>query len=503
MNAAPPVADPRLPLLGRDIGPVGRVTRMLGGGWLVLAGVRMLTDGPRLGPGDAITGVDTVLAFTVLYIGLVHGLGDRVLTRLNPWTATSLLLTPILALSVATAFVDLPRALIAGAYGYVGGSLLLISIAGYGGCEIIGIPEVLLRRRYPVYCPLNAVDAVERPFRRNVHRTADRIAGVLALLAGIYYFLLQSVLAMLDVHPPIDSRWGVVLLARPSSCLPDAPGSASAKRAGPGPVTRRAAMASEHWHCWRQSADYSSSARSSSPSRCSSSRSTGAVSSQAFASCALPLRRTARVELCNRTVTGGRTSAHDAPVPDTDGRSGFRTSGTEEAMARIPLISTDDATGELAETFAEIEAKAGKVGNVWRALANNPRMLKAVWDRRQSVMEGAALPLATKEAIALAVSEANSCKYCVTNHSAALSRLGESTDRIEEIRRQQGRDDAEQLLLDFAVRVSTNPHAVTDAQLDELRSAGHSDAAIFEAAGVATHYTALNRFLDTFDVDLD
>jgi uncharacterized peroxidase-related enzyme len=172
-------------------------------------------------------------------------------------------------------------------------------------------------------------------------------------------------------------------------------------------------------------------------------------------------------------------------------------------VARIPLIDPAKAQGAAAETFAEIESHAGKVGNVWRALANNPRMLKAVWDRRQSVMAGEALPLTTKEAIALAVSEANQCKYCVTNHSAALSRLGESTDRIERIRQRQGNDPAEQALLDFAVLSSTNPHAVTDGQFEDLRRHGYSDEAIFEAVGVATHYTALNRFLDVFQVDLD
>jgi len=172
-------------------------------------------------------------------------------------------------------------------------------------------------------------------------------------------------------------------------------------------------------------------------------------------------------------------------------------------MARIPLVDPDTATGALAETFGEIKSHAGKVGNIWRALGNNPRLLKAVWDRRQAVMEGDALPMATKEAIALAVSEANACTYCVTNHSAALSRLGESTERIEQIRQHKGRDQADQALLDFCVKSSTDPHSISDGEFEELRSLGYSDEAIFEAVGVATHYTAVNRFLDTFLVDLD
>lgn len=172
-------------------------------------------------------------------------------------------------------------------------------------------------------------------------------------------------------------------------------------------------------------------------------------------------------------------------------------------MARIPLVDPDEATGDLADTFEEIRAHAGKVGNVWRALGNHPATLKAVWDRRQAVMESDVLPLTTKEAIALAVSEANACTYCVTNHSAALRRLGESDERIEQVRRREGRDEADQALLDFAVEVSTNPHGLRDDDFDQLRKLGWSDAELFEAAGVATHYTALNRFLDAFLVDLD
>jgi uncharacterized peroxidase-related enzyme len=173
-------------------------------------------------------------------------------------------------------------------------------------------------------------------------------------------------------------------------------------------------------------------------------------------------------------------------------------------MARVPLIDRDAATGEAAEVFDEIESKGAKVGNIWRALANQPRMLRAVWDRRQAVMEGDALSLTEKEAIALAVSQANDCKYCVTNHSASLSRLGESTERIEEIRNQRGKGEADQALLDFSVKVSTDPHSITDDEFNALKSVhGYTDDQIFEAVGVATHYTAVNRFLDAMLVDLD
>ena len=172
-------------------------------------------------------------------------------------------------------------------------------------------------------------------------------------------------------------------------------------------------------------------------------------------------------------------------------------------MARVTLVDPATATGELAETFSEIESHAGKVGNIWRALANNPKMLKAVWDRRNSVMGSDSLPHITKEAIALAVSSANNCEYCVVAHSASMSRLGESTERIDDILALQGKDEAEQALIDVCVRAVTDPHALEDKDFDRLRDLGHSDAAIFDAIGVATHYAAINKFLDSFQVDLD
>lgn len=211
MSPPPTATDHQLPVLGRDMGTVGRVTRALVGGWLVLASVRVLVETPRLGPSDVAVAAGTVLALTVLYTALVRVLGDRVLTRLNPWTGTSMLLTPVVVLALAMTVVDVPRGLVAGSFAYGGVSLLLVSVTGYGGCEVVGIPAALLRRRYTVFCPLNVVDAVEHPLR-HARPLPEKVAAVLAALAGIYYFLLNGVLDTAGVDPPVDPRWGVVLL---------------------------------------------------------------------------------------------------------------------------------------------------------------------------------------------------------------------------------------------------------------------------------------------------
>ncbi|MGH3382134.1 MAG: DUF6410 domain-containing protein, partial [Actinoallomurus sp.] len=197
-------------VLGRDAGPYGRIARVLAGAWLVLAGVSQVAhDG--LGLVEVAELLGYALAAALLYLAATYLFGVRTLTRLNTWTASALLLLPVMVVYALSA-VAVPRPLLAGLYAYVGVSVLLIGMVGYGGCEIVGLPVILLRRRYVVYCALNAIDAAERPLTHGPGRSAHRVAGLLAVVAGAYYFLLQPLFGLLGVRVPFAPRWGVLLL---------------------------------------------------------------------------------------------------------------------------------------------------------------------------------------------------------------------------------------------------------------------------------------------------
>ena len=77
--------------------------------------------------------------------------------------------------------------------------------------------------------------------------------------------------------------------------------------------------------------------------------------------------------------------------------------------------------------------------NFWRVLATNPVQLDVVWTTLKTLMHpeaaGRNSPLepATREIIALAVSATNGCAYCVNSHTAALKKLGLSTETIGEV----------------------------------------------------------------------
>lgn len=95
-------------------------------------------------------------------------------------------------------------------------------------------------------------------------------------------------------------------------------------------------------------------------------------------------------------------------------------------MATVPLLSDAEATPEARAVFDEIRAARGTeyVNNFWRALAHDPALLCATWDRLRVAMAPGALDPLVKEMLYVAVSTANGCCYCIHSHTAAARAKG-------------------------------------------------------------------------------
>lgn len=95
-------------------------------------------------------------------------------------------------------------------------------------------------------------------------------------------------------------------------------------------------------------------------------------------------------------------------------------------MATLPLITDEEAGPQARAVFDDIRAKRNTdyVSNFWRALAHDPALLKATWERVQEVMAPGELDPLVKELIYVAVSTANGCSYCVHSHTAGARAKG-------------------------------------------------------------------------------
>ncbi|MEL7125140.1 MAG: carboxymuconolactone decarboxylase family protein [Pseudomonadota bacterium] len=104
-------------------------------------------------------------------------------------------------------------------------------------------------------------------------------------------------------------------------------------------------------------------------------------------------------------------------------------------MGTVPLISDDAASAEVLAVFDDIRAVRGTeyVNNFWRALANDPALLAATWDRLKDVMGPGELDPLVKQMLYIAVSVANGCTYCIHSHTAAARAKGMSAAQQGEL----------------------------------------------------------------------
>ena len=96
-------------------------------------------------------------------------------------------------------------------------------------------------------------------------------------------------------------------------------------------------------------------------------------------------------------------------------------------MARISLVEPDQATPDVKEIYEQ--KLKGKPGNVQKALAHRPEMLKNFLSFYASV--GRSLDRKLYELIYIRVSMINECRYCLQHHLASSKRVGLVAVRFE------------------------------------------------------------------------
>ena len=176
-------------------------------------------------------------------------------------------------------------------------------------------------------------------------------------------------------------------------------------------------------------------------------------------------------------------------------------------MPKINTIEKDVASSEVRTIYDDIEAAFGMVPNLFKTSAHYPPLLKANWEKVKAVMMGGAMSRKAKEAIAVLVSNDNSCDYCVGAHTAMLKMLEVSEEEISFLLNGElekaGINGKEAALIRLAMAANINPHTIPGSLFDELKLQGATDAEVVEALGVMETFTAFNKFLDALEVAID
>jgi uncharacterized peroxidase-related enzyme len=170
-------------------------------------------------------------------------------------------------------------------------------------------------------------------------------------------------------------------------------------------------------------------------------------------------------------------------VATVDNTTTHPTQNRRNIMARINIVSAESANPEQKALYEAIHAQLGMVPNFLKVFANSPAALKAFLGLHGIAGDGSLDPL-TRERIALALAQQNSCTYCLSAHTAIGRKVGLDGAEIDANRAGGSRDEKAAVAVRFARSLVAHMGEVTTDELAGMRNAGYSEADIVE---VITH----------------
>ena len=175
-------------------------------------------------------------------------------------------------------------------------------------------------------------------------------------------------------------------------------------------------------------------------------------------------------------------------------------------IARIPVPEIDHLDEETRKYFKICEDKLGMVPNVLRTYTVNMekfRLFTAYYNNLMLNDNDCDLTILEREMIAVVVSSANRCYYCLVAHGQAVRQisgdpqLGEMLVMNYRVAELSQRTRA---MLDFVWKLTKKPFDISEDDRELLRKVNFSDKDIFDISDVASFFNYTNRMAHGLDM---
>jgi uncharacterized peroxidase-related enzyme len=148
--------------------------------------------------------------------------------------------------------------------------------------------------------------------------------------------------------------------------------------------------------------------------------------------------------------------------------------------------------------------KLGFVPNVFSTYSLKPQRLRNFMAMYNDIMlSKSGLSKLEREMIAVVVSSANRCYYCLVAHGAAVRQLSGDPELGEMMAlnyRVAHLDTRQRTMLDFAWKLTTTPNLVDDADRDGLRAIGLTNDDLFDLSETVAFFNLSNRMASASDM---
>ena len=173
-------------------------------------------------------------------------------------------------------------------------------------------------------------------------------------------------------------------------------------------------------------------------------------------------------------------------------------------IVRVDLPDQEGLDEDIAKYFAVCQEKLGLVPYVLRAYTGNQVKLRNFMSFYNDLMlSESGLSKLEREMIAVVVSSANRCYYCLVAHGQAVRRLSGDPQlgemmvmnyRVAELEPRQ------RAMLDYAWKLTESPREIGESDRQALREVGFTDADIFDITDTAAFFNYTNRLAHGLDM---
>lgn len=177
-------------------------------------------------------------------------------------------------------------------------------------------------------------------------------------------------------------------------------------------------------------------------------------------------------------------------------------------MARVAMASSENDTDPLiGQIFDWVTQMEGAVPNHFLVELNFPEYFKAKLGSTRILWEAGELTPPEIQHVGILVSRANGCPYCTAAFCTILNQGLQTPESYVAGLAENGIDALEggrlKTLLEFALKVNSDPKSVTDADVDGLRETGLTDRGVVQLIHLVSDFGSYNRLNLALATDYD
>ena len=173
-------------------------------------------------------------------------------------------------------------------------------------------------------------------------------------------------------------------------------------------------------------------------------------------------------------------------------------------MTWIRTIPYEEAEGKVKDLYERIKGPDNNVDNIMMAHSLRPHSMEGHMALYKNVLHHSrnTSPKWLLEAIGVCVSIINQCEYCIEHHYEGMRKLIKDDQRSKNIRKALEEEkpakvfkSKELAIINYAVKITINPHDISPEDIEKLRINNVEDGEILEINQVAAYFAYANRMV--------